>query len=142
MKTGCYHQQQVDYVSEKTLQDPFRFFLHAMLQLRISEKIAVKKLLAHFTLLSLLIPSENIRKPEVFWCFQGVSKEISGMKYFNLVIFQGRLFRTFFRIDSDNHWKMLVRKVVFLKKSSWRYLHQREGNMIKRNFKLALDIKS
>ena len=66
MKTGCYHQQQVDYVSEKTLQDPFRFFLHAMLQLRISEKIAVKKLLAHFTLLSLLILSENIRKPEVF----------------------------------------------------------------------------
>ena len=30
---------------------------------------------------SLLIPPENIRKPVVFWCFQGVSKEISGMKW-------------------------------------------------------------
>ena len=30
---------------------------------------------------SLLIPPENIRKPLVFWCFQGVSKEISGMKW-------------------------------------------------------------
>ena len=32
---------------------------------------------------SLLIPPENIRKPLVFWCFQGVSKEISGMKWIN-----------------------------------------------------------
>ena len=26
----------------------------------------------HFMLLPLSIPAENIRKPEVFWCFQGV----------------------------------------------------------------------
>ena len=26
-------------------------------------------------------PPENIRKPLVFWCFQGVSKELSGMKW-------------------------------------------------------------
>ena len=26
---------------------------------------------------------ENIRKPEVSWFFQGVSKEISGMKWVN-----------------------------------------------------------
>ena len=26
---------------------------------------------------------ENIRKPEVFWCFQGVSKETSGLKWVN-----------------------------------------------------------
>ena len=32
---------------------------------------------------SLLIPPESIRKPPVFWCFQGVSKEISGMKRVN-----------------------------------------------------------
>ena len=32
---------------------------------------------------SLLIPPENIRKREVFWCFQGVSKEICGMKWVN-----------------------------------------------------------
>ena len=30
---------------------------------------------------SLLIPPENIRKVEVFWCFNKVSKEISGMKW-------------------------------------------------------------
>ena len=30
----------------------------------------------------LLIPPENIGKLEVFWYFQGVSKEISGMKWF------------------------------------------------------------
>ena len=29
---------------------------------------------------------ENIRKPVVFWCFQGVSKEISGMKWINTFI--------------------------------------------------------
>ena len=28
----------------------------------------------------LLKSSENIRKPEAFWCFQGVSKESSSMK--------------------------------------------------------------
>ena len=32
---------------------------------------------------SLLIPPESIRKPLVFWCFHGVSKEISGMKWVN-----------------------------------------------------------
>ena len=32
---------------------------------------------------SLLIPPANIRKPQVFWWFQGVSKEISGMKWVN-----------------------------------------------------------
>ena len=31
---------------------------------------------------SLAIPPENIRKPKVF-CFQGVEKEISGMKWVN-----------------------------------------------------------
>ena len=30
-----------------------------------------------------MIPPENIRKPLVFWCFQGVSNEISGMKWVN-----------------------------------------------------------
>ena len=30
---------------------------------------------------SLLITLENIKKPRIFWCFQGVSKEISGMKW-------------------------------------------------------------
>ena len=32
---------------------------------------------------SLLIRPENKKKPLVFWCFQGVSKEISGMKWDN-----------------------------------------------------------
>ena len=37
--------------------------------------------LTHFMpLIFFDIPSENIRKPEVFSCFQGVSKEIDGMK--------------------------------------------------------------
>ena len=26
-------------------------------------------------------PPENIRKPKVFWCFHGVPKETSGMKW-------------------------------------------------------------
>ena len=30
---------------------------------------------------SLCIPPEKIRKPEVFWCFQMVQKETSGMKW-------------------------------------------------------------
>ena len=38
-------------------------------------------LLNHFMPLSLLIPPESIRKPEIFWCFLGVSKEIGGMKW-------------------------------------------------------------
>ena len=37
---------------------------------------------------SLWIPPENIRKPQVFWCFQGLSKEISGMKWVNLVLIE------------------------------------------------------
>ena len=39
----------------------------------------------------LSIPPENIRKPEVFRCFQGVSKEISDMKRVNWESFQTRL---------------------------------------------------
>ena len=36
-------------------------------------------------------PHENIRKPVVFWCFQGISKEISGIKslFFFLFFFFG-----------------------------------------------------
>ena len=30
-----------------------------------------------------LLPLENVRKPEVFWYFQGVQKETSGMKWVN-----------------------------------------------------------
>ena len=30
---------------------------------------------------SLMLPPENIRKPKVSWCFQGVSKETSDMKW-------------------------------------------------------------
>ena len=39
---------------------------------------------------SLSIPPENIRKPEAFWCFRGgggVSKEISGVKWGNAILF-------------------------------------------------------
>ena len=32
-----------------------------------------------------LHPPENIRKPLVFWCFQGVQKETSGLKWVNLI---------------------------------------------------------
>ena len=35
--------------------------------------------LTHFMTLALTITPENIRKTKVFWCFQGVSKEASGM---------------------------------------------------------------
>ena len=34
---------------------------------------------------ALSIPPENIRKPKIFWCFQGVSKETSGMKWVTLL---------------------------------------------------------
>ena len=40
-----------------------------------------QELFNSFYATDLLIPPENIRKPLVFWCFQGVSKEISGMKW-------------------------------------------------------------
>ena len=36
--------------------------------------------------LSLSISPTNIKKPLVFWCFQGVEKEISGMKWVNTII--------------------------------------------------------
>ena len=37
--------------------------------------------LTHFMPLISFDTPENIKTPEVFWCFQGVSKEISGMKW-------------------------------------------------------------
>ena len=40
---------------------------------------------------SLSIPPENIRKPLVFWCFQGISKENSGMKWVNSVFQRGSI---------------------------------------------------
>ena len=39
------------------------------------------RLLTHFMPLISFDTPENIRKLEVFWCFKGVSKEISGMKW-------------------------------------------------------------
>ena len=41
-------------------------------------------MLAHFVPWSLSILPENIRKPLVFWCFQGVQKETNGMKWSNM----------------------------------------------------------
>ena len=37
---------------------------------------------------SLSVPLESIRKPLVFWCFQGVQKEISSLKWFEGIKFQ------------------------------------------------------
>ena len=42
---------------------------------------------------SLSIPPENIRKPEIFWCFQGAQKENSDMKWINEVLHTASLFR-------------------------------------------------
>ena len=42
-----------------------------------------KKYFTHFMPLISFDTPENIRKPLVFWCFQGLSKEISGIKWFN-----------------------------------------------------------
>ena len=35
---------------------------------------------------SLSVSPENSRKPTVFWCFQGVTKETSGMKWINVTL--------------------------------------------------------
>ena len=43
----------------------------------INGVIIIKLISCHW---SLLIPHENIRKPEVFRCFQGVSEEMRSMK--------------------------------------------------------------
>ena len=48
--------------------------------LTTKENQNIKCILCHW---SLMIPPENIRKPEFFWCFQEISKEISGMKWVN-----------------------------------------------------------
>ena len=44
-----------------------------------------KPSLTHFMPLSLSIPPESITKPLLFWCFQGVSKETTGMKWVNTI---------------------------------------------------------
>ena len=49
---------------------------------------------------SLLIPPQNIRKSEVFWCFQGVSKEIRDMKWVNLPRFVIKLYFPWGRINT------------------------------------------
>ena len=48
----------------------------------------------------LLIPPQNIRKSEVFWCFQGVSKEIRDMKWVNLPRFVIKLYFPWGRINT------------------------------------------
>ena len=47
--------------------------------------IPTLNLLTHFMQVIFLIPPENIRKLEVFWGFQGVSKRIIGMKWVTLI---------------------------------------------------------
>ena len=44
------------------------------------------KLLTYFMLLVSFDTPKNIRKPKVFWWFQGVSKETSSMKWFSQLI--------------------------------------------------------
>ena len=50
--------------------------------------------------MSLFIPPENIRKPEAFWCFQGVWKETSGMIWVNknYIFFLIRNYRDLFAV--------------------------------------------
>ena len=50
--------------------------------------------LTHFMPLISLISSENIRKSLDFWCFQEVSKEISGMKWVKSNIWKKHKYRT------------------------------------------------
>ena len=44
---------------------------------------------------SFSIPPKNIRTPEVFWCFQGVLKETSGMEWIKLICSLHFVFRVF-----------------------------------------------
>ena len=46
-----------------------------------------QKVVNQFHATGLSTPPENIRKPEVFSCFQGVSKETSAMKWVNELCF-------------------------------------------------------
>ena len=57
--------------------------LPASFSARILEENTFHVLLTHFMPLISFIPPKKIRKPEVFWCFQGVAKEVSGMKLVN-----------------------------------------------------------
>ena len=47
----------------------------------------IKRMFTYLMLLvAFLYPPENFRKAQLFWCFQGVQKESSGMKWVNPVI--------------------------------------------------------
>ena len=59
---------------EKQIMNHVRFWSWKLILLRSSQY----KILWHFLL---SIPPENIRKPLDFWCFQGVQKETSNMKW-------------------------------------------------------------
>ena len=54
---------------------------------------------------SLSIPPENIRKPDISWYFQGVSKETSGMKWINSSSnFQQELFKDYQFIENTSNF--------------------------------------
>ena len=63
-------------------------------------KVPPKVLLTHFTAPFLYIPPENIRKPEIFWCFQGVQKETPGMKWVKALTIIKSLFMI---LSNTNH---------------------------------------
>ena len=71
------------------------------------------------------MPAENIRKLMVFWCFQAVSKEISGMKWVNKI----RMVRIdYFLWDDIEMSEQFQKLILYCKKccthknfwSSWR----------------------
>ena len=74
---------------------------------------------------SLSIPPENIRKPDIFLCFQGVSKETSGMKWVNsssnfqqdlfkeLSIYKKRRRTSWAVFLDENHELMVIEGTVF-----------------------------
>ena len=82
---------------------------------RLFLPIKVLLLVNPFHVTSVFLYSENIRKPQIFWCFQGAQKNNSGMEEFNRV-------SEFFSTSADSLkflnksfiWERLVRLIKLL----------------------------
>ena len=60
-------------------------------------------------------PPENIRKPKVFWCFQGDQKRTLGRKGFNL-------FYQYFRKIRKRSIRNISKRIGYKSKSFWYFL--------------------
>ena len=84
-------------------------------------KIVFKQYSPIFKKCPIFIPPENIRKPELFWCFQGVYKWNIGWKWVNLNFWlrssqwnSGKVYLLLYSVTLKQRWSFKIKILIHI----------------------------